>query len=76
MCNRLLYHGATVEVREPLTRVGRPDLDFGQGFYVTNDRQQAIEWAVTKASRRKNANAIVNVYAFDAERFVQTFGRT
>lgn len=70
MCNSLLYHGATVEVREPLTRVGRPDLDFGQGFYVTNDRQQAIEWAVTKASRRKNANAIVNVYAFDVERFV------
>ena len=41
-CNQLLYHGATVEVREPLTHVGRHDLDFGQGFYVTNDRQQAV----------------------------------
>lgn len=70
MSNQLLYHGANVEVRDPLTRVGRPDLDFGQGFYVTNDRQQALEWAVTKASRRKNAKAIVNVYAFDADRFV------
>ena len=36
-CNKILYHGATVEVREPLTSVGRKDLDFGQGFYVTND---------------------------------------
>ena len=42
-----------LKVSEPLTSVGRKDLDFGQGFYVTNDRQQAIDWSITKASRKK-----------------------
>ena len=69
-CNKILYHGATVEVREPLTSVGRKDLDFGQGFYVTNDRQQAIDWSITKASRKKNAKPIVNVYEFDVDTFI------
>lgn len=66
----ILYHGATVEVREPLTNVGRPDLDFGPGFYLTNDRCQAISWAKTKASRKRYSKAIVNIYRFDAERFL------
>ena len=63
-CNQLLYHGATVEVREPLTHVGRQDLDFGQGFYVTNDIQQAVDWSLTKAARRKNAKAISMYMSF------------
>lgn len=69
-CNKILYHGATVEVSEPLTSVGRKDLDFGQGFYVTNDRQQAIDWSITKASRKKNAKPIVSVYEFGVDRFI------
>ncbi len=48
--NHILYHGATSIVREPLTHVGRSDLDFGPGFYVTHDREQAEDWAHTKAS--------------------------
>ena len=44
-----LSHGSVMPVAEPLAHVGRPDLDFGPGFYLTNDREQAIEWATTKA---------------------------
>ena len=44
--NHILYHGATTVVSEPLTSVGRYDLDLGQGFYVTNDRSQAEKWAM------------------------------
>ncbi|MGN1157401.1 MAG: DUF3990 domain-containing protein [Agathobacter sp.] len=69
-CNKILFHGATVEVSEPLVTVGRKDLDFGQGFYLTNDQQQAIDWSITKALRKKNAKPIVNVYEFDVDRFV------
>ena len=29
----ILYHGATVRVEHPLCDFGRPDLDFGLGFY-------------------------------------------
>lgn len=68
--NRILYHGSTVIVTDPLTHLGRSDLDFGPGFYATNDKNQAILWATTKASRKKNQKAIVNVYRFDQELFV------
>ena len=67
--NHILYHGATVVVREPLTSVGRSDLDFGPGFYVTNDRSQAVKWAITKAGRKKRQKAILNIYHFNQEKF-------
>ncbi len=68
--NHILYHGATTEVREPLTHVGRSELDFGPGFYLTNDKQQAINWANTKAGRKKGLKAVLNIYHFDLESFL------
>ena len=66
---RILYHASTVEVRNPLTSVGRQELDFGPGFYVTEDYSQAVKWARTVASRKKGAKAVVNTYEFDDEGF-------
>ena len=40
-----VYHGATHIVEYPLCHIGRDNLDFGKGFYVTNIRKQAISWA-------------------------------
>ena len=40
-----LYHGSYVSVPSPLTGVGRRELDFGPGFYVTNLHEQAERWA-------------------------------
>lgn len=68
--NHILYHGATTEVREPLTRIGRHELDFGPGFYLTNDKRQAINWANTKAGRKKGLKAVLNIYHFDLEVFL------
>ena len=42
----IVYHGATQKVEHPLCKVGRPNLDFGQGFYVTEIREQ-LGWLVT-----------------------------
>ena len=36
---KTLYHGPYVGVPEPLTGVGRRDLDFGPGFYLTQFRE-------------------------------------
>ena len=36
-----LYHGSYLSVPYPLTSVGRRELDFGPGFYVTSLREQA-----------------------------------
>ncbi len=40
-----VYHGSTVAVEHPLAQAGRKNLDFGQGFYVTDLQEQAIYWA-------------------------------
>lgn len=68
--DHILYHGAVLSVPEPLAHVGRPDLDFGPGFYVTNDRDQAIKWANTKAGRKRGLKPVLNIYRFDQERFI------
>lgn len=48
-----LYHGSTVKVEYPEIRLGRKNLDFGQGFYMTDIRQQAIEWAMRPINNGK-----------------------
>lgn len=42
---RTVLHGATRIVEYPLCHIGRDNLDFGKGFYVTDIRNQAISWA-------------------------------
>lgn len=48
---KTLYHGSYTEVSAPLAKVGRRNLDFGQGFYLTSIRKQAENWAAIIASR-------------------------
>lgn len=42
---RKVYHGATHIIKSPLCHIGRDNLDFGKGFYVTYIRKQAVNWA-------------------------------
>lgn len=49
-----LFHGSYVSVKAPLVRLGRKKVDFGQGFYLTKLRQQAVSWA-RNDSRKKRA---------------------
>lgn len=60
-----VYHGSTTIVSAPLVGVGRRNLDFGKGFYVTDLQEQAISWA----SRPINAGKqqVLNVYELDVE---------
>lgn len=60
-----LYHGSTVSVRKPSLRPGRPNADFGKGFYTTSNLEQAIRWAHIKQKREEAPHAIVSVYEFD-----------
>ena len=53
MSECIVYHGGTEIVKRPICAYGRQNLDFGQGFYVTNIRQQAADWATQVAARRK-----------------------
>lgn len=62
----IVYHGGTDIIPNPLVSVGRDELDFGKGFYVTDIRSQAETWAQRIAGRRESA-PVLNIYEFDLE---------
>ena len=61
-----VYHGGTVEIPRPRVDVGRKNLDFGQGFYLTDIRQQAVDWAKHVSDRRK-MSPVLNLYQLNRE---------
>lgn len=65
----ILYHGSTEIVKYPVCHFGRKKLDFGRGFYLTQLREQAVEWANNLKDLRKSEQALVNVYSFHKEEF-------
>ena len=60
-----LYHGSYMSVPSPLTGVGRRELDFGPGFYVTNLREQAERWARRVCVIRAVDTPTLSSYEFD-----------
>ncbi len=62
----ILYHGGMEAVMHPDCKAGRPDLDFGQGFYVTLLLDQAEGFARRKA-RDRRGKPVISVYEFDYE---------
>jgi hypothetical protein len=62
----IVYHGATEIVKNPICKIGRNNLDFGKGFYMTDIKEQAERWAKSVAFKRK-ADAIINKYELDRD---------
>ena len=46
----ILYHGSTVEISTIDVSKSRPNKDFGKGFYLSANRQQALRMADEKPS--------------------------
>lgn len=66
----ILYHGTTVEVRNPRIFARNIGRDFGPAFYTTDIPQQAERWAKRRAiiearKGKRETLAIVNVYDWD-----------
>lgn len=53
----ILYHTGDREIRNPDIHHGRKNADFGEGFYLTPDREFTYRWA--------RDNAVVNEYELD-----------
>lgn len=70
---RKVYHGAAEEVANPLVHVGRENLDFGKGFYVTDIRKQARTWAEIKSRYQMDAEGVINEYQFDFDTAIKEF---
>ncbi len=61
-----IYHASTEIIEHPLCDAGRKELDFGQGFYLTDIYDQAVMWASRRASER-DLPGILNVYLLDRD---------
>lgn len=72
---QILYHGSTAIVEQPLVNIGRKDLDFGPGFYITPLYEQAERWAKRMRIIRKAPEAYVNEYQWEhpADCRIKTF---
>ena len=60
-----LYHGSNVRVEKPDLHKSKPYKDFGQGFYLSDDKQQAWDIAYSKVAQLKTGKAMVSTFLFD-----------
>jgi hypothetical protein len=61
----ILFHGSNAEISSiDLSKCGKYK-DFGQGFYLTSLKQQAIDWAKKITKRFGIGRATLNMYEFD-----------
>lgn len=72
MSTVVVFHGGTQVVKSPICKFGRRNLDFGQGFYVTDIREQAKSWANSTARNRK-ASPIINRYKMDKDAILKNY---
>lgn len=63
-----LYHGSTIDIAKVDLALSKPNKDFGCAFYLSDDRQQALEMAQFRAEFEET-EPVVNVYEFDEALF-------
>ena len=56
----LMYHGSYTKIIHPDIEYSRNNLDFGKGFYLTKDHDQAEKWALR--FMKQKLDCVVNVY--------------
>ena len=45
----ILYHGSTIDISQIELSKSKPNKDFGRAFYLSEDREQAMEMAQFRA---------------------------
>ncbi len=65
-----VYHAGTEKVEHPDCKQGRKNLDFGQGFYITDIYDQAYNFAQSK-SRERRRPSLINVYLLDRKALLE-----
>lgn len=63
-----LYHGSDVIVDNPKILEKNRPLDFGCGFYLMSNKDQAQKWALRVARRNGSKNGFISSYEFDLEK--------
>ena len=67
---QIIYHGSFCEIKKPEIINGKYTKEFGEGFYCTILKEQAIKWA------KKYENPVVNIYEYkqDSSLNIKEFG--
>lgn len=60
-----LYHGSNVVIDEIDLSKSRKGKDFGCGFYLNADKNQAMEMAIRTSRRMMEGTPVLNTYKFD-----------
>ncbi|MBR1400121.1 MAG: DUF3990 domain-containing protein [Prevotella sp.] len=60
-----LYHGSNVKIETPDLTHSKPYKDFGRGFYLSADKQQAWDMALQKVNQTQEGTAVVTEFLFD-----------
>ena len=63
----ICYHWSDVVVEVPKILKSKRPLDFGVGFYVTSNKEQATKWSTIVALRNNNKKKYVNKYEFNID---------
>lgn len=59
MAKQIVYHGSYTTIKDPEIKTGKYTKDFGEGFYCTLLKEQAIKWA------NKYDSPVLDVYEYD-----------
>ena len=73
---KVLYHGSNIIVKDPLVHIGRKELEFGPGFYLTNLREQAERWARRVCVIQNTNQPYLSRYTLDDKAFANAHCRT
>ena len=60
-----LYHSSNMKVLIPDLLHSKPFKDFGRGFYLSADKQQALDMAFQKVKQTQTGKAEVSEFLFD-----------
>ena len=61
----ILYHGSNIKVSVPDLSVSKPFKDFGKGFYLSDNYEQAMDMASQKVKQTHVGEPIVSEFQFD-----------
>jgi hypothetical protein len=60
-----LFHGSNIKIGTPDLVHSKPFKDFGRGFYLSADQQQAMDIAIQKVRQMQDGSPEVSEFMFD-----------
>ena len=61
----ILYHGTNIDFSSIDLKKCKPNKDFGQGFYLTDIKEQATKMAIRRCDFTQSGIPIIQKYEFD-----------